>query len=128
MIIRKTAARSAARRAASWLALGPLGYVAFGRDKKSKSKASGELIVTNKAIYRAGNDYPFDRLLRLTRDGKKTILITFEKDVAAGGQNDKGFLGMGGVSVEAEIRMDSKEECNGLFERLQRARTSHIQF
>lgn len=126
LVIKRTQARSAGRKVASWLALGPIGYVAFGRDKKSKSKASGELIVTNKAIYCAGNDYPFDRLISLTRHGGKTVVITFEKDVAPGGQTDKGVLGMGGLSIEAEIKTESKNTCNELFDGLQRARTSHL--
>ncbi len=127
LIIKKTKEKGAGAKAASWLALGPVGYVAFGRDKKSKSKAEGELIVTNKAIYCAGNDYPFDRMLSLTRDGKKTVVINFEKDVAPGGQSDRGSAGFGGVSIEAEIKMDSREACDELFLGLQRAKTSHLE-
>lgn len=64
----------------------------------------------------------------MTRDGKKTVVITFEKDVAPGGQTDKGLLGMGGLSIEAEIKMGSREDCDGLFDGLQRAKTSHLSF
>lgn len=127
LIIKSTKKKGAGAKAASWLALGPIGYVAFGRDKKSKSKAEGELIVSNKAIYCAGNDYPFDRLLGLTRDGKKTVVITFEKDVAPGGTTDKGVMGLSGLSIEAEIKMDSRSACDELFLGLQHARTSHLQ-
>lgn len=126
LIIKNTKRKSAGAKAASWLALGPIGYVAFGRDKKSKSKAEGELIVSNKAIYCAGNDYPFDRLLSLTRDGKKTVVITFENDVAPGGTTDKGVMGLGGLSIEAEIKMESREACDELFLGLQHAKTSHL--
>ena len=126
LVIKRTKKKGAGAKAASWLALGPIGYVAFGRDKKSKSKAEGELIVSNKAIYCAGNDYPFNRLLSLTRDGKKTVVITFENDVAPGGDTDKGTLGLSGVSVEAEIIMKSREECDELFIGLQHAKTSHL--
>lgn len=126
LLIKRTKKKGAGAKAASWLAFGPIGYVAFGRDKKSKSKAEGELIVSNKAIYCAGNDYPFDRLLSLTRDGKKTVVITFENDVAPGGDTDKGALGLSGVSIEAEIIMKSREECDELFIGLQHAKTSHL--
>ncbi len=129
LVIRKMQQRSTARKVASWLTLGPIGYVAFGRDKKSKTKAEGELIVTNKAIYCAGNDYPFDRLLSITRDGKKVVVLTFEKDVAPGGQGGSGkdILGGGTISIEAEIKMKSKEACDELFLGLQHAKTSHLQ-
>jgi hypothetical protein len=36
--------------------------LAFGRDKKSKSKAKGKLVVTNKSIYVAGNEYPYEKI------------------------------------------------------------------
>jgi hypothetical protein len=44
----------------SWLAAGPIGYVAIDRDKTRKTKAKGTLVVTEKAIYCAGNVYPYD--------------------------------------------------------------------
>jgi hypothetical protein len=128
LIIKKTEHRGAGRKAASWLALGPVGYVAFGRDKTRKSKSKGELVVTNKAIYVAGNDYPFDRLLALTRSGKKEVEFTFESGVKAGGRVEGGILGVGGMSVEAMIKMDSREECDQLFDALQRAKLSHVSF
>lgn len=48
---------------ASWLAAGPIGYVALGRDKTKKTKAKGTLVLTDKAIYCAGNVYPYDTFL-----------------------------------------------------------------
>ncbi len=128
LVIKKTEHRGAGRKAASWLALGPVGYVAFGRDKTRQTKAKGDLVVTNKAIYVAGNDYPFDRLLALTRKGKKEVEFTFESGVVAGGRAEGGVLGVGGVSVEAVIKMDSGEECDQLFEGLQKAKLSHVSF
>lgn len=64
-------------------------YAAFGRDKTKKTEAEGTLVVTNKAIYCAGNDYPLDKILSITRKGKKEIELTFELGVGAGGRGDK---------------------------------------
>lgn len=118
LIIRKTKERSGAVKAAGAM-LGPIGWIAFSGKKKIKTKAEGELIVTNKAIYCAGNAYPFDQLLSLTRHGSRAVDIEFEADVGPGGG--------GGVAIEAELKMDSEESCNDLFQGLQRARTSHLQ-
>ncbi|MGC8506598.1 MAG: zinc-ribbon domain-containing protein [Thermoplasmata archaeon] len=118
LIIRKTRERSGAAKAAGAM-LGPIGWVALSGKKKIKTKAEGELIVTNKAIYCAGNAYPFDQLLSLTRHGSKVVEIEFEADVGPGGG--------GGVAIEAELKMDSEESCNELFQGLQHARTSHLQ-
>jgi hypothetical protein len=96
LIVTKTEHRGAGRKVAS-LALGPVGYLAFGRDKNKKSKAKGTLVVTNEAIYCAGNDYPFDRIISITKQGtiSKSVVLTFEKDVQVGGRAEGGALGVG---------------------------------
>lgn len=53
----------------------------------------------------AGNDYPFDRIISITKEGRisKSIVITFESDdVQAGGRAAGSFAGTGGLSIEAE--------------------------
>ena len=92
--------------------------VAFGRDKKVKTKAKGLLVVTNKRIICAGNEYPFDKILSITRKGKlrKSILLTFEKaeiEVRGGG------ITAGGITVEVEIKAKDIDE---VFRALERAR------
>lgn len=116
--IKKTEHRGAGRKAASWLALGPVGYLAFGRDKTRKTEAKGELVVTDKAIYVAGNDYPYDEVLAMTRKGGKEIELTFEAGVTTGER----------ISIESVIRVDSKDECNTLFDALQKAKMSQVSF
>jgi len=125
LIVKKTEHRGAGRKIASWLAGGPIGYLAFGRDKTRKSKAKGTLVVTNKAIYCAGNDYPFDRILSITKKGRirKSIELTFEKDVEVGGR-DAGFGG-GKYTIEVEIKTD---DIDGLFKALEKAKMGHIKF
>ena len=125
LVVKKTEHRGAGRKIASFLALGPVGYLAFGRDKTRKSKAKGTLVVTNKAIYCAGNDYPFDRILSISKQGRirKSIVLTFEKDVAAGGR-DAGSLS-GSYTVEVEINTD---DIDGLFKGLEQAKMSGIRF
>ena len=67
------------------LAAGPIGYVAIGRDKTRKTNAKGTLVVTEKAIYCAGNVYPYDAVLAFTKK-RKSILLLFEKSF-----NDQRF-------------------------------------
>jgi hypothetical protein len=113
VIVRKTKHRGAGRKIGSWLAAGPIGYVALGRDKTRKSKAKGTLVVTDKAIYCAGSVYPYDLVLAFTRK-RRSIFFLFEKSF-----NDQRF------SVTLELRTDNVK---GLFKALEIARTSHIKF
>ena len=94
----------------------PIGYLAFGRDKTQKSKAKGKLVVTQKAIYCAGNEYQFDKILSLARIGTmhKSILVNFQNDVA-GARYD----------IKLEIRT---KEIDRLFAALESARMSKIGF
>jgi len=121
LVVKRTEHRGAGRKAVSFLAGGPIGYVAFGRDKTRKSKAEGMLIVTNKAIYCAGNDYPFDRILSITKGGtiSKSIILTFEHGVAAGGRAEGGLAGTGGLSVEIELKC---KDMDNLFKGLENAK------
>ena len=125
LIVKKTEHRGAARKVVSFLAGGPIGYVVFGRDKTMKTKAKGTLVVTNKAIYCAGNDYPFDRILSITKKGRirKSIELIFEKDVQAGGR-DQGIHG-GKYTIEIELKTD---DIDGLFRALEEAKMSHLRF
>ncbi len=124
LIVKRTEHRGAGRKIGS-LALGPLGYVAFGRDKTRKSKAQGVLVVTNEAIYCAGNDYPFDRIISITKQGRisKSLVLTFEKDVEAGGRAGGGALGIGGLSIEVELKTN---DIDALFRGLERAKMAGI--
>ena len=82
LLIKKIEHRGYGRKIASWLVAGPIGYVAFGHDKTQRSKSQGKLVVTQKAIYCAGNEYQFDKILSLARIGSihKSILVNFERD------------------------------------------------
>jgi hypothetical protein len=130
LIVKKTEHRGAARKIGS-LVFAPatlgISYLAFGRDKTRKSKAEGTLVVTNKAIYCAGNDYPFDRILSITQQGKfsKSISITFEKDVSAGGRSQNSFAGTGGMSVEMELKT---KDIDSLFKALENAKMYKLKF
>lgn len=116
LIVKKVEHRGAGRKIASWLVAGPIGYLAFGRDKTTKSKAEGALVVTQSAIYCAGNEYPFDKILSLTKTGTihKSIMVNFQSDV--GGQR---------YSVHLEIKT---KEIDRLFAALESARLSKVGF
>lgn len=122
LVIKRTKHHGAGRKMASWLALGPVGYVAFGRDKTKKGKAQGSLVVTNKALYCAGNEYPFDKIVGLTKEGTihKSVMITFEKSFS-----EPGTAGVGGVSYEVELKTRNIDE---LFRALEQARLSKVKF
>lgn len=128
LVVKKTEHRGAGRKVAG-LAFAPatlgLSYLAFGRDKTRKSKAEGTIVVTNKAIYCAGNDYPFDRILSITKEGRfhKSIVLTFEKEVGVGGRAEGGIAGVGGMSIEMEIKT---EDVDGLFRGLEDAKLHKV--
>lgn len=116
LIVKKIEHRGAGRKIASWLAGGPVGYLAFGRDKTQRAKAKGTLAVTQEALYCAGNEYRFDKILSIARIGsvRKSVLVNFEKDVT--GQR---------YDIKLEIRT---KEMDRLFAALESARMSKIGF
>lgn len=128
LIVKRTEHRGAGRKLAG-LGLGAatfgVGYLVVGKDKTRKSKAEGTIVITNKAIYCAGNDYPFDRILSITKEGRftKSIVLTFEKEVGAGGRAAGSFAGTGGMSIEMEIKTD---DIDGLFRGLENAKMHNI--
>jgi len=111
------------RKVASWLVLGPIGYVLIGRDKKSKTTAEGRLVITNKRIICAGNEYPFDKILAITKKGKlrKSILLTFEK----GDVEERGSGVSGGITVEVEIKTP---DIDHVFKALEKAKLSSLHY
>ena len=127
LVVKRTEHKGTVTKAGALLFAAPtlgLSYLAFGRDKHRKSKAEGTLVVSNKAIYCAGNDYPFDKILSITRDGKKTILLTFEKEL----RDSKGNLIGSTESIEIELKMKAKDDCDTLFRALEQAKMLNVQF
>lgn len=116
IVIKKIEHRDGGRKVTSWLVDGPIGYLAFGRDKTQKSKAKGKLVVTQKAIYCAGNEYSFAKILSLARIGTmhKSVLVNFKNDVA-GERYD----------IKLEIKTN---EMDRLFTALESTRMSKIGF
>lgn len=122
LIIKQTKHAGAGRKAVSYLAGGPAGYILFGRDKTKKTRAKGSLVVTNKAIYCAGNEYAFDKIVGITKQGtiQKSIMITFEKSFS-----EPGAGGVGGITYEVELKT---KEIDKLFNALEEARLSKVKF
>lgn len=113
IIVKKTEHRGSGRKVASWLVAGPIGYILIGKDKTRKSKAKGTLIVTNKAIYCAGNVYPYDKLTAITKQ-RRSILLLLDKDIS-------------GNRFSVTLELNSKDN-KRLMEGLEMARTSHLYF
>jgi hypothetical protein len=113
IIVKRTEHRGSGRKIASWLVGGPIGYVALGRDKTRKTKAEGTLVVTNKALYCAGNVYPYDKVISITRN-RKSILLILVKEF-----EEQRF------TSTLELKTDDKD---GLFKALEAARMNQIQF
>lgn len=124
LIVKRTKHKGAGAKAASWLFLGPVGYVAFGRDKTRKTKAEGTLVITSKAIYCAGNDYPFDKILSITKGGRisKSLVLTFER--GEGGGEQGGILAPG-MTVEMEIKT---KDIDALMKGLEQAKMANVKF
>ena len=124
LIVKRTKHKGAGAKVASLLVLGPVGYVVFGRDKTRKSKAKGTLVVTNRAIYCAGNDYPFDKILSITKEGhiSKSLILNFEKGEGGG---ESGGLLSPGITVEMEIKT---KHIDDLMDALEQAKLSNVEF
>ena len=121
LIVKRIKHYGLGRKAVSLLFLGPIGYVVFGRDKKSKTKAKGMLVITNKRIICAGNEYPFDKIIGITKKGtiSKSIFLTFERgDIEV---RDSGVSG--GITVEIEIKT---KQINEVFKALENARLASL--
>lgn len=126
LIIRTTKHHGAGRKAASFIAGAGVGYLIAGRDSKRTTKASGSLVVTDKAIYCAGNKLEFDKIIGVTIKGtlQKKIHLTLDQDAEAGGRS-KGLGGGGRISIEVEI---ATKDIDGLFKGLENARMGNIAF
>ena len=126
LLVRTTKHHGAGRKAASFIAGAGVGYLIAGRDSKRTTKAKGTIVVTNKAVYCAGNKFEFDNILAMTIKGtfQKKIHLTLDKEAGAGGRG-VGIGGSSRISVEIEI---STNDINGLFKGLENARMSGIEF
>ena len=126
LIVRTTKHHGAGRKVASFIVGAGVGYLIAGRDSKRTSKANGTIVITDRAIYCAGNDYPFDKILAVTVKGtmQKKIHLTLDKEVGAGGRGSSEG-GAGRISVEIEI---STKDIDGMFKGLEQARMSNVEF
>jgi len=126
LLVRTTKHHGAGRKVASFVAGGGIGYLVAGRDSKRTTKAKGTIVVTNKAIYCAGNKFEFDQILAMTIKGtfQKKIHLTLDKSVGAGGRG-AGLQSSSRISIEIEIQTD---DIDGLFKGLENARLSGVEF
>jgi len=125
LLVRTTKHHGAGRKAASFIVGMGVGYLVAGRDSKRTSKAKGTIVVTDRAIYCAGNDYPFDKIMAFSVKGtlQKKIHLTLDKSLAAG--KGKGVSGSDRISVEIEI---ATKDIDGLFKGLEQAKMGNIEF
>ena len=125
LLVRTTKHHGAGRKIASFVAGAGVGYLIAGRDSKKTTKSKGTIVVTNKAVYCAGNKFEFDNILAMTKKGtfQKKIHLTLDKTMATGGEG--GALSGNRISVEIEIQTD---DIDGLFKGLENARMSGVEF
>jgi len=125
LLVRTTKHHGAGRKIASFVAGAGVGYLIAGRDSKKTTKSKGTIVVTNKAVYCAGNKFEFDNILAMTTKGtfQKKIHLTLDKTMATGGEG--GALSGNRISVEIEIQTD---DIDGLFKGLENARLSGVEF
>jgi len=106
-----------ARKALSFMLGGVIGYAIFGRDSKKQMKAKGMLVVTDKAIYCAGNRYPFNSILAMAVKGRISKSIVVELSSFAEGKTGE----LGGSKFTYEIEIKTKD-VDRLFKALEEAR------
>ena len=123
LLMRTTKHHGAGRKAAAFVT-GT--YLIAGRDSKRTTKVKGSIVVTNKAIYCAGNKFEFDQILAMTIKGtfQKKIHLTLDKSVGAGGRG-AGLQSSSRISIDIEIQTD---DIDGLFKGLENARLSGVEF
>ena len=126
LLVRTTKHHGTGRKVASFVAGGGIGYLVAGRDSKRTTKSKGTIVVTNKAIYCAGNKFEFDQILAMTIKGtfQKKIHLTLDKSVGAGGRG-AGLQSSSRISIDIEIQTD---DIDGLFKGLENARLSGVEF
>ena len=126
LLVRTTKHHGTGRKVASFVAGGGIGYLIAGRDSKKTTKSKGTIVVTNKAIYCAGNKFEFDQILAMTIKGtfQKKIHLTLDKSVGAGGRG-AGLQSSSRISIDIEIQTD---DIDGLFKGLENARLSGVEF
>jgi len=128
LLVRTTKHHGAGRKVASLVVGMGVGYLIAGRDSKRTTKVKGNIVVTNKSIYCAGNKFEFDKILAMSVKGtlQKKIHITLDKSVGAGGRGEGDKLAGGNrISVEIEIKT---QDIDGLFKGLENARMSGVEF
>ena len=98
-----------------------------GRDSKRTTKVKGTIVVTNKAIYCAGNKFEFDQILAMTIKGtfQKKIHLTLDKECWSWWKGCRYFRGSSRISIDIEIQTD---DIDGLFKGLENARLSGVEF
>ena len=128
LLVRTTKHHGTGRKVASFVAGGGIGYLIAGRDSKRTTKSQGTIVVTNKAIFCAGNKFEFDQILAMTIKGtfQKKIHLTLDKSVGAGGRGS-GDVVAGGDRISVEIEIATKD-INGMFKGLENARMSGVEF
>jgi hypothetical protein len=128
LLVRTTKHHGTGRKVASFVAGGGVGYLIAGRDSKRTTKSQGTIVVTNKAIFCAGNKFEFDQILAMTIKGtfQKKIHLTLDKSVGAGGRGS-GDVVAGGDRISVEIEIATKD-INGMFKGLENARMSGVEF
>src|SRR3990170_7912082 len=91
MIVKTVKKQGVAMKVGVYLFTGPIGYLIWGRDKKKKVKGVGSLIVTNKTIYFAGRDYPFERIGSIIKQGNSVLV---EVDISQNSLYGSGWVDM----------------------------------
>ncbi|MFB5600981.1 MAG: hypothetical protein ACE5SW_12245 [Nitrososphaeraceae archaeon] len=89
----------------------PISYVLSGRDKTKKHKMNGILTITNKALYCAGNVYPYYHIVTISLE-KKSLILILDKQ-----------LGDNHFSVTLYLKIDNLKKLSAA---LENARTSHL--
>jgi len=127
MVVKTITQQGVVTKVGVLLFTGPLGYLIWGRDKKKKVTGTGSLIVTNKSIYFAGRDYPFERIGSIVKQGNSILVeVNVSKNSAYGsGWIDVVRTGITGESVTVELEIRTSD-VNNVFNALEQARFSKI--
>jgi hypothetical protein len=88
----QTKHKSTGTKVASFLAGGVIGYALFGMDDKNQVRTSGRLLVTNKSIYCAGNEYPLNTVLNIAKKDDTSAILQVNSSLTSSQSHTVEFL------------------------------------
>jgi len=112
---------STKRKVGSFIAGGPMGFLAFGMDFPLKRASEGQIAVTDKAVYYGGNAYPLNTIVHVGPGHySNSVVLTFK--LLSEGSMRKTEGGLNASATEVEFKSSNVK---ALTHSIEQASTAH---